>query len=358
MRIIDIDRGAVTGPRHQFEPAGRPLERFQRGEDRVGRIIEAERHACRHERIEGLKEAGQRQGHRALSPLDEQPQALSRCMRELLDQAQAGAFGAHRDEAQAPPPRRRNESLGVRRVGVDGGDATLFHERIEQAQLGGKIIVEADVIIEMVPGDISESRGRNPDAVKAELIEPMARRFERKILHALLPEARELAMQAHRIGRRMRERAMPGRAVDPDGAEARGFAPLRRPDLTQEGSDRSLAVGAGDCGDACRLGAAIELGRELRETAARIGGRKETHAERANLFGRLRARKNRHRPPSHRLLDETGAVRPGARKRREQESGLDLPTVGRQSTELLDPVRHGCSHFHVTQHSPQIVVPL
>ena len=120
------------------------------------------------------------------------------------------------------------------------------------------------MIIHVIARDVGESRCSHIDPVETELIEPVARGFQRQMLDAFLLQPRELGMQRDRIGRRVRELHVPGRRIDAEVPRLAALRPCERPDLPQERGDRRLAVGAGDGGDAVRL-RAVEFRRHLRE---------------------------------------------------------------------------------------------
>jgi hypothetical protein len=60
----------------------------------------------------------------------------------------------------------------------------------------------------------------------------------------------------------------------------------------------------------------------------------------------------------HGVFDESGSVGLGTGECRKEESGFHFAAVGRKSAELLHAHCHDRRHFHATQPSPVIMVPL
>src|SRR5689334_17136383 len=101
----------------------------------------------------------------------------------------------------------------------------------------------------MIAGEVGEGGGGERQTIEAELIEPVARRFERDMLNAGLGERREIAMEGDRIRCCEAAGLLDAGSEKPDRAEARGFVAERCPDLAQENGHRRLAVCASDGGD-------------------------------------------------------------------------------------------------------------
>src|SRR6266852_2902638 len=123
------------------------------------------------------------------------------------------------------------------RVGIHHCNAAVFHQLAEQAELGGEVILETRMIIEMITRDVGEAGRRNLHAVQAVLIQAMARGLERQMVDAFILQPCELGVEPHWIGRGVAERNMPRRRVDSDRAEARREPALKSPYLAQERSD-------------------------------------------------------------------------------------------------------------------------
>ena len=88
-----------------------------------------------------------------------------------LDEADAVAAPADREEAQPPPARRRHHRVGLLVVGGDHGGTAGNDQIGEQPELGGEIIFQRRMIVEMVAAEIGEGAGRHPNAVEPALIE-------------------------------------------------------------------------------------------------------------------------------------------------------------------------------------------
>ena len=119
---------------------------------------------------------------------------------------------------------------------------------------------------------------RDAHAVEPELIEPMRGGFKGEMRDTVACDLVELAMQCDRIGRG--QRAVDGafRRHQSDGADAGGDVAKPLPDLPREGSDRSLAAGAGDRRDGLGL-PRIEFCCRKRQRPARIRRDHERHAD-------------------------------------------------------------------------------
>ena len=139
-------------------------------------------------------------------------------------------------------------------IGIDHCHATLLHHLAEQPQLGGEVILESGMIIHMVASDVGEAAGRDHHAVEPVLVQPVARRFDGEMLHAITLQLGQQIMNFHRIGRCVRKGEGAVRTDDADGAQAGGRFSQGRPDFAQEGDDGGLALGAGDGGNGVRLG--------------------------------------------------------------------------------------------------------
>ncbi len=160
----------------------------------------------------------------------------------------------------------------------------------------------------MIAGEVGEGSGGERQAIESELVESMARGFERDMVNTAVRQHGEIAMQRYRVGCREAARLLDAGREEPDCAEARGFMTERRPDLAQEHGDRGLAVGAGNGGD--RLGLRrIEGCRHLRELPARIGigDKRYSRVDATHIIDQQRCRAARDG-----IADETFAVDFGA----------------------------------------------
>ena len=215
--------------------------------------------------------------------------------------------------------------IGIfRRVGVQDRDPARRHDLGEQAPLGREIGLRRRVIVQMIAREIGEGGGRDPDAIEAELVEPVGGGLHGQALDAGPGDIRQVAMQRHRIQRGQREIFAPLRPHQPQGAETCCRIAKPYPELAGEFDGRGLAAGAGDGDDMARL-AGKELRRHQRQSPARVVIR---HQE--CTCGHLGVRFGQHGdgPLGDRLIDVATAVGLRARQRREQESWSDLPRIG------------------------------
>ena len=110
------------------------------------------------------------------------------------------------DREHVEPPRRRSgdHRARMRIVGIDHRRAARRHQVGEQPQLGGEIIFERRMIVEMIAADIGEGADLHAQAVEPMLIEPMRRGFDGEMRDALARKRLDVLMQRDRIGRRQR----------------------------------------------------------------------------------------------------------------------------------------------------------
>ena len=162
----------------------------------------------------------------------------------------------------------------------------------------------------------------------------------------------ERAMQLDRIRRRQRAVGVHAGAGDAERADARGAAAEPRPDLPDEGRDRSLAAGSGDRDDGRGL-AREQAGGGERQRAPGVGDAHEGHALGQRRIGGAFG-ENRDRAGRNRIGNETQAVRLGAVHRDEQVPTTDFAAVGRHTGHVeagmagIDRgrVAHKISKFH------------
>src|SRR5204863_9120377 len=101
------------------------------------------------------------------------------------------------------------------------------------------------VIIEMIAGQIGESRRRHHDTVEAELRQAVARRLDRGMLDALRRQFGEVAVQGYRVRGGQRTGPPLGRRYQAERPETGGRMAEIGPDLAREMRHRSLAISAG-----------------------------------------------------------------------------------------------------------------
>ena len=121
------------------------------------------------------------------------------------NQPQGFARAPHGDHRE---PARLGKSCDLfAGLGIDIDDRACARQQqlAEQAKLLVEIGLEARVIVEMVARDVGEGAGRKPNAIDAALLEPMARRFERKMGDAGLGEIGKDAVKLDGVRRGVRE---------------------------------------------------------------------------------------------------------------------------------------------------------
>ncbi len=117
------------------------------------------------------------------------------------DETQVPSCAPNRQHGEPARLGERHHLLASLAVHVDHGSSPLRQQLCEQAELLVEIGLEARVVVEMVARDVGEGAGGKPHAVDAALLEPMARRFERKMGNARLGEIGKDAVQLDRIRR-------------------------------------------------------------------------------------------------------------------------------------------------------------
>ena len=113
-----------------------------------------------------------------------------------LDQPNALAVAADREQPQTPLLGRRHHRVGMLVIDIDHGGAARLDQVAEQPQLGGEIGLECRMIVEMIAADIGEAAGRDPHAVEPVLVEAVRGRLDREMRDALVGELGERACSA------------------------------------------------------------------------------------------------------------------------------------------------------------------
>ncbi len=122
------------------------------------------------------------------------------------DEPQRFACTTYGDQREPARLRKRRDLFASLGIHIDDGAGARRQQLAEQAELLVEIGLEARVIVEMVAGDVGEGAGGKPHAVDAALLEPMARRFERKMGDAGFGEIGEDAVELYGVRRGMGER--------------------------------------------------------------------------------------------------------------------------------------------------------
>ena len=323
VRIVDENRRAFGAASDEIETALRSFKRLERVHGECLFAAGGDDESCRDQGIRDLKGAGQRQKYR-MPP-----------RRSLDFESLAEALALGGDEPKRIPGASDGEGFQSSRRGAAGNLARLWRigiddrrragrqQFLEQPHLGGEIILEAGMIVEMVAADVGKGPGRQPQAVEAALRQAMARCLDRQMIHMIVRQRRRDLMQLHRIGCRVLQIGRAGGTHQADCAEARGAETHGRPDFAHEGGNRSLAVGASDRHHEIGL-AAEEARRHQREEAARIrrgDDRYVVHTRAAGTNDGCGA-------IGDCLRNEPGAVDAGTGKCRENEARLHLAAVG------------------------------
>ncbi len=183
MRVIDEDRRAAARS-DQFEPALGANQMFQRREHASRIVAACNSNARGDERVLNLELADQRYPHVVVIAAMFDPHHLREAVDLGVEQADTGSGAAHADDGNSARPRGRHHGVSVRVINVDDGRAAWFDERLEQPQLGGEVGRKVWMIVEMIAGDVGESRDRDAQAVEPVLIEAVRGSFDGKMRDA------------------------------------------------------------------------------------------------------------------------------------------------------------------------------
>ncbi len=201
----------------------------------------------------------------------------------------------------------------------------------EQRALGGEVVVERRVKVEMVARQVREDDRREGDAGRALERESMRRRLHDARQVAAVDHLAEHALQLHRLGGRelrigrstpaMRLTTVPSRA---------GRRPATVRIVGQQVGGRRLAVGAGDRDDAqLARGVAVEARRHEGHGVPRVG-----HEDLGDGQGERSLADERDRPGGDRLGGEVVPVGPQPGDAEEERSGSDVAGVAGQRSDL------------------------
>ncbi len=309
------------------------MQAFQRGEHARRIATAGDGHAGGEHGILHLKGADQRQLDGKLTAAMRERDPLRKAIDLAPDELDVVAVDADGHQLETALERGIDHLPGIAVVDADHRRAAWLHQRIEQADLGGEIGLDARVIVEMVARQIGESADGNTHAVEPALVEAVRRGFQRQMSDALARQLIEGAMQFDRVRRGERAVGFPARRHHADGAEAGGGVAEVRPNLPGEGGDRGLAAGAGDGGDGSRL-AREEGGGAERQRAARI-----LDLDEGNIVGkpvRPLLGGDRQRARRCRCAGKMGAVGLGTGNGDEQVARLHLAAV-RSNAGKLEP---------------------
>ena len=236
----------------------------------------------------------------------------------------------------AARPTQRRDAFELGHIGVEHGGSAGGHHDLEQAQLGGEVVLGSGVIVKMILGQVGEGGGGDLDAVQAALVEAVGRRLHGEMVDAARRDLGQGAVQGDRVGRGMGKRPTDRLADHPQGAEGRRPAAAVAPDLAGEFGHRGLAAGARDRRHEARLGG-VETRRGAGQAAPRIIVGDQRNAD----FPDPLPGEHGDRAATKRMVDEVGAVGPAAFQGGEQIARLHGPRIGGQAEDLDRAARRG-----------------
>ena len=342
VRVVDQHAEGLTGtdglepPRHARgarEPAAHGLERQAHGQRR-GRRGEGVGHVEARRRLD-LQRVAQAETRR-----DQLEGGALGAQDEVGGDAVGPARGAVRPVVDGEGP----QVGAVRPAAVIDQAATVVVARVhdggrarsppfvgqKQRALGGEVVVEGLVKVEMVARQVREDDRLEDDTGRA-----LERQSMRRGLHDARPVAAvdhraEHALQLDRVGgRELRRPLDSGDAVD-DGAQKARPQAGRREDLGQQVSGRGLAVGAGDGGDA-------QLARRIAEEQRRHEGHgvpRSGHEDLGDGQGERAFADEGDRPGGDRLGGEVVPVGLQSGDAEEERSGSDVTGAAGQRSDF------------------------
>ncbi len=246
MRIIDEHRRARRGGRHPLEPALGALQAFERLQRHVLRRSCRDHEPRRNQCVEGLKVAGERQEHRMAGVPSLDLQSLAEAFLPSAQELEILAPFSNEIRNEPAFPGDSNNLMRLLGIRMDDGRRTAWQKLSEQPHLGGKIIFEGRVVIEMIPRNVGEGASCEFHAVQTMLGNPVTGCLKRQVAYFVLAlEPRQNGVKFDRVGGRVRQVLLATRRHHPDRAETCRSKTHPLPDLPHEGGHRSLAVGSG-----------------------------------------------------------------------------------------------------------------
>ena len=193
----------------------------------------------------------------------------------------------------------------------------------EEAGLGGEVVVDVGVEVEVVATEVEEGRDVEDDAVDPAHHERVAGDLHRAGVDAALAHHREEAVEVGRLGRGQLGLDVLAGDAGADGPDHGGGDAGRRQALLEDAGGRGLALGAGDADDAqAGGGVAVDPGGEAPQHAARLGDDDRRGAGRQPVEpGRVGQHADG--PGSEGLAGEVGTVGTRAREGGVQVTGAD-----------------------------------
>ena len=202
---------------------------------------------------------------------------------------------------------------------VDADHGPLAPLRDEQRGLGGVVVLEVGVEVEVVLAQVGETRDVVTDPVDPVQREGVARDLHRAGVDVLLAHHGQQRLQVGGLRRGAHAGHPPVGDPGLDGADEAGGAAGRAQGRLEQVAGGGLAVGAGDAEHHQVVGGpAVDLGRHLAEHRARVGDDEQRDAGRAaDEVGTGRVGEDGRGALRHDLVDEPGAVHawsPAARR--------------------------------------------
>src|ERR1019366_1543278 len=173
-------------------------------------------------------------------------------LRLCLEETQAGALVAGREDTQAAPFASRDDLCRGIAAGIDNSGLAGREQPLKELEFRTKIFVKRCVIVKVVARKIGKGGGREANAIEPALQNAVRGRLQGEMGDTAARQPVQDFVQAHRIWRGQRASHRPRRrggakvAKNAKRAERGGLDPERGPNLTHEIGDRRLATGAGD----------------------------------------------------------------------------------------------------------------
>ena len=263
--------------------------------------------------------------------------AGARVLRPVVGGGRRVVAGRGRDRHDRHPGGARVTGQAAAPRVVDADDGLLAPLRDEQRGLGGVVVLEVGVEVEVVLAQVRETRDVVTDPVDPVQREGVARDLHRARVDLLLAHHGEQRLQVGRLRGGAHARHPPvgdpglDRAHQPGGAAGR---PQRRLEQVAGGG---LPVRPGDAEHHQVVGGtAVDLGRHLAQHPARVGCDEQRHAGGpAEQVEAHRVGEDGHGALPHHLVDEPGAVHGRTRQRGVEVTGAHRPRV------VGDPAQDG-----------------
>ncbi len=238
-------------------------------------------------------------------------------LRAVVGRGRRVVAGGGRDGDDRHPGGARVTGQAATPGVVDADHGALAPLRDEQRRLGGVVVLEVGVEVEVVLAEVRETRDVVTDPVDPVQREGVARDLHGARLDVLLAHHGQQRLQVGRLRRGAHARHPPVGDPGLDGAHQAGGAAGRAQGRLEQVAGGGLAVRAGDAEHHQVVGGpAVHLGRHLAEHTARVGD--DEHRDPGGPAEQVEPGRvgedGRGALPDH-LVDEPGAVHGGARQR-------------------------------------------